>query len=70
MEGLLNALKGVALFFFAAGIMLSILTLLNYGIGFSAANWLAIPLLRLYLFLAVTGILVYILIRFRRREGE
>ncbi|MBZ5200039.1 hypothetical protein HU147_02310 [Planomicrobium chinense] len=62
--------KGVALFFFAAGIILLILTLLNYGIGFAAANWLGISFWRLYLFLAVTGILVYILIRFRRREGE
>ncbi|MCP2033988.1 putative membrane protein [Planomicrobium sp. HSC-17F08] len=62
--------KGVALFFFAAGIILLILTLLNYGISFSAANWLGISFWRLYLFLAVTGILVYILIRFRRREGE
>lgn len=62
--------KGVALFFFAAGIILLILTLLNYGIGFAAANWLNLPFWRLYLFLAVAGILAYILIRFRRREGE
>ncbi|WKA50588.1 hypothetical protein QWY22_17050 [Planococcus liqunii] len=62
--------KGVALFFFAAGIILLILTLLNYGIGFAAADWLNLSFWRLYLFLAVTGILVYILIRFRRKEGK
>lgn len=70
METLLNFLKGIALFFFAAGIILSILTLFNHGLDFAASGWLDIRFLRFYLFLAVTGILVYILIRFRRRKGE
>ncbi|MDN7245055.1 hypothetical protein QWY16_16880 [Planococcus shenhongbingii] len=70
MEVFLNFIKGISLLFFAAGIILSVLVLFNYGLGFSESEWMAIRFLRLYLFLAVTGILVYILIRFRRRKGE
>jgi hypothetical protein len=68
MEAFLSIIKGMALVFFGAGIIMSILTLFNYFMDVSAIPWLEIRFLRLYLLMAVTGILVYMLIRFRRRE--
>jgi hypothetical protein len=60
-------LLGLAVFFLGSGLFF--LTLLNSGLGFIDANWLKAPFWRVYLFFAVSGILLYILITFRRKNG-
>lgn len=70
MQTFLNILRFIGLVIFGVGIVLALVTLLNYFAGFTEAAWLEIVFLRLYLFLTVTGILIYILITFRRRKGE
>ena len=70
MQTFLTIAKGVLLALFAIGAFLSILALVNFFFELTAAAWLDIRFLRLYLFITVTGILGYILIRFRRKPGE
>lgn len=70
MASFLNVLRLLGLLVFAAGIALSLLTLANFVFGFTDGLWLRIYFIRFYLFLAVSGILLYILITFRRKDDE
>lgn len=70
MQIVLKILKALFLTIFALGILGSMATMLNFLFHFTEVSWLGIRFMRLYLFLTVIGILVYILIRFRRRPGE
>lgn len=70
MASFLNVLRLLGLLIFAAGIGLSLLTLANFVFGFTDGLWLRIYFMRFYLFLAVSGILLYILITFRRKDDE
>lgn len=70
MASVLNVLRLLGLVIFAAGIGLSFLTLANFVFGFTDGLWLRIYFIRFYLFLAVSGILLYILITFRRKDDE
>lgn len=70
MEFFLNLLRYMGLVVFAVGILLSLLTLANWIFGITDVFWLHFYFLRLYLFLVVSGILLYILITFRRKDDE
>lgn len=70
MRTFLELAKALFLFLFALGSLFSIAAILNFLFQFTEIAWLDIRFLRLYLFVAVVGILGYILIRFRRRPGE
>jgi len=70
MQIVLKILKALGLTIFALGILGSMATTLNFLFQFTESSWLGIRFLRLYLFLTVIGILIYILIRFRRKPGE
>ena len=70
MASFLNVLRLLGLLIFAAGIGLSLLTLATLIFGFTDGLWLRIYFIRFYLFLAVSGILLYILITFRRKDDE
>ncbi|MBT2582731.1 hypothetical protein [Planococcus sp. ISL-109] len=58
---------GLAVFFMSSALFL--ITLLNSWLGFAATDWLKDPFWRVYLFFAVSGILLYILITFRRKNA-
>lgn len=60
-------LLGLAVFFLGSALFL--ITVLNSGLGFIDTAWLKAPFWRIYLFFAVSGILLYILITFRRKNG-
>ena len=70
MQIFLKLVKGLCLIVFAIGSLLSITTAGNFLFDFTETALLEIHFLRMYLFMAVVGILVYILIRFRRKPGE
>lgn len=70
MQVFLNLLRFLGLLLFGVGMILSLTTLFNYFADFTKAGWLGILFLRLYLFMTVTGILIYILITFRRKKEE
>ncbi|MGH2316598.1 hypothetical protein ACRC6Q_02465 [Planococcus sp. SE5232] len=70
MELFLNLLRYLGLVVFAVGIILSLLTLANWLFGVTDVSWLPFYFIRLYLFLVVSGILLYILITFRRKDDE
>lgn len=70
MHILLNFFRFAGLAVFAISVFLVLAALLNYMIGFSEAAWLEIYFIRLYLLFTVLGILVYILITFRRRKVD
>ncbi|WP_203333853.1 hypothetical protein [Planococcus beigongshangi] len=68
MNGFLNAVRYTGLVVFGVGILLLLAAILNYLVSFTDVIWMQPLFMRLYLFLAVTGILAYILVTFRRRE--
>lgn len=70
MKSFLNVLRFFGLLVFVIGVFLSLLTLFNFVFGMTGVLWLHIYFLRLYLFLVVSGILLYILITFRRKDDE
>ncbi len=70
MKSFLNLLRYLGLGVFAVSIILSLLTLVNWVSGFTEVSWLQMYFLRLYLFFAVSGILLYILITFRRKDDK
>lgn len=70
MPILLTFFRFAGLAVFAISLFLVLAALLNYMTGFSTAAWLEIYFVRLYLLFTVLGILLYILITFRRRKGE
>lgn len=70
MKSFLNVLRFFGLLVFGIGVFLSLLTLINFVFRLTDVLWLHIYLIRLYLFLVVSGILLYILITFRRKDDE
>lgn len=68
MNVFLNVIRYLGLVIFGVGILLLLAAILNYLVSFTDVIWMEPLFMRLYLFLAVTGILAYILVRFRRRE--
>ena len=68
MESFLKLIRYVGLLVFAVGVLLSIVTLINFAFSITDALWLQIYFIRLYLFFVVSGILLYILITFRRKD--
>ncbi|MDN5708214.1 MAG: hypothetical protein L0G95_02160 [Planococcus sp. (in: firmicutes)] len=70
MEAVLNFFRFLGMGVFFLSIILFLFTLLNNGFGFASMTWLSGPFWRVYLFFAVSGILLYILITFRRKNGE
>ncbi len=70
MEFFLKLIRFAGLLIFAIGILLSFIVLVNFVFNLTDALWLQIYSIRLYLFLAVVGILLYILITFRRKKDE
>ncbi len=70
MKLFLNLLRYLGLVLFAVGAILSVLTLANWLFGVTDVSWLQFYFIRLYLFLVVSGILLYILITFRRKDDE
>ncbi|ANU18268.1 hypothetical protein BBI11_15020 [Planococcus maritimus] len=70
MEGVLNFFRflGMTLFFLSTALFL--VTVLNNWFNFASIDWLTGSFWRVYLFFAVSGILMYILITFRRRKGD
>jgi hypothetical protein len=67
MKTVLNAIRIIGILVFSIAISLLLLTLLNYPLNFTDAAWLQIYFARVYVFIAVSGILAYILITFRRK---
>ncbi|WP_394121569.1 hypothetical protein [Planococcus donghaensis] len=70
MKLFLNLLRYLGLVLFAVGAILSVLTLANWLFDVTDVSWLHFYFIRLYLFLVVSGILLYILITFRRKDDE
>lgn len=70
MEFFLKIIRYAGLLIFAVGVLLSVVTLINFIFGLTDTLWFQIYFIRLYLFLMVSGILLYILIRFRRKDNE
>lgn len=70
MESFLKLIRYVGLLVFAVGVLLSIVTLINFAFSITNALWLQIYFIRLYLFFVVSGILLYILITFRRKDDR
>lgn len=70
MESFLRLLRFFGLTVFTIGILLSFAALANFVLDATEMRWLQLHFIRLYLFLAVSGILLYILITFRRKEDE
>lgn len=68
MKAFLNILRFFGLLVFGAALVLLLLAVVNFFSDFSEALWLEASFIRVYLFLMVAGILVYILITFRRRK--
>ncbi len=68
MNGLLNIIRYAGLVVFGVAILLLLAAILNYFTSFTQTQWMEPAFIRLYLFLAVTGILAYMLVRFRRRK--
>ncbi|MFP3324370.1 hypothetical protein R0K05_14900 [Planococcus sp. SIMBA_160] len=70
MEGVLNFFRFTGMGLFFLGMLLFVITVLNNWLGFASMDWLEGPFWRVYLFFAVSGILMYILITFRRKKGD
>ncbi|RNF39659.1 hypothetical protein [Planococcus salinus] len=70
MKPFLKLLRYAGLAVFGIAIVLLVITLLNFVMNFSEVHWFEIYFARLYLFLAIVGILAYILVRFRRRKED
>ncbi|WP_142826829.1 hypothetical protein [Planococcus soli] len=70
MELFLKLIRYAGLLIFAIGVLLSTVTLINFIFGLTDALWFQIYFIRLYLFLVISGILLYILITFRRKDNE
>ena len=70
MASFLNMLRFFGLLVFAIGVLSAIVTLLNFAFGWTDALWLRLYFIRVYLFLVVSGILLYIIITFRRKDNE
>ena len=68
MKVLLNLVRYAGLAVFGLSILLLLAAILNYFVSFTEATWMTPAFIRLYLFFAVTGILAYILVTFRRRK--
>lgn len=64
----LNIIRYTGLAIFGMAILLLLAAILNYFASFTDAKWMEPAFIRVYLFFAVTGILAYILVTFRRRE--
>lgn len=68
MNVFLNLIRYTGLVIFGAAILFLFAAILNYLVSFTDVIWMEPLFMRLYLFLAVTGILAYILVTFRRRK--
>lgn len=68
MKVFLNIIRYAGLVIFVLAVLLLLAAILNYFVSFTDILWFEPAFIRLYLFLAVTGILAYILVRFRRRK--
>ncbi|QHJ70271.1 hypothetical protein [Planococcus halotolerans] len=68
MKVFLNVIRYAGLVIFVLAVLLLLAAILNYFVSFTDILWFEPAFIRLYLFLAVTGILAYILVRFRRRK--
>lgn len=68
MKVFLNIIRYTGLIIFGLAILLLLAAILNYFASFTDILWMEPAFIRLYLFLAVTGILAYILVRFRRKK--
>ncbi|OED33485.1 hypothetical protein BHE17_13865 [Planococcus maritimus] len=69
MAGVLNFFRFTGMTLFFLGILLFVVTVLNNWLGFAATMWLEGHVWRVYIFFAVSGILMYILITFRRKKA-
>lgn len=67
MNVFLNFIRCTGLVVFGVAILLLLAAILNYFAAFTEILWLQPAIIRVYLFFAVTGILAYILVTFRRR---
>ncbi|EIM07611.1 hypothetical protein A1A1_05357 [Planococcus antarcticus DSM 14505] len=70
MESFLKLIRYAGLLIFVVGILLSIVTFINFIFSLTGVWWLQIYFIRLYLLLLVSGILLYILITFRKKDDE
>ncbi len=68
MKTFLKFIRYTGLVVFGLAVLMLLAAILNYFISFTDILWFEPAFIRLYLFLAVTGILAYILVRFRRRK--
>lgn len=68
MKVFLNIIRYTGLVIFGLAILLLLAAILNYFASFTEILWLQPAFIRIYLFFAVTGILAYMLVTFRRRE--
>ncbi|WP_033542375.1 hypothetical protein [Planococcus sp. CAU13] len=68
MNAFLNIIRYTGLVIFGVAIILLLAAMMNYFVSFTDVAWMQPVFIRFYLFLAVTGILAYILVRFRRRK--
>lgn len=68
MKVFLNIIRYTGLVIFGLAILFLLAAILNYFIIFTEAAWLEPGFIRFYLFLAVTGILAYMLVTFRRKK--
>ena len=68
MEVFLNIIRYTGLVVFGLSILFLLAAILNYFATFTEAVWMESAFIRIYLFFAVTGILSYILVTFRRRK--
>ena len=70
MEAVLNFFRFLGMGVFFLGIALFLITVLNNWLDFASATWLGGAFWRVYLFFAVSGILLYILITFKRKKDD
>ncbi|OHX49637.1 hypothetical protein BB776_04215 [Planococcus salinarum] len=68
MRVFLNIIRFTGLVIFGLAVLLLLAAILNYFSSFTEIIWMEPGFIRLYLFFAVTGILAYILVTFRRRK--
>lgn len=68
MNVFLNVIRYAGLVVFGLAILFLLAAILNYFTSFTQTRWMEPAFIRFYLFLAVTGILAYMLVRFRRRK--
>ncbi|MEZ0481744.1 hypothetical protein [Planococcus sp. SSTMD024] len=70
MEGVRHFFRFTGMAVFILSIVLFFVTLLNNWLDFTSMDWLNGLFWRVYLFFAVSGILLYILITFRRKKDD